>query len=153
VTKHIKRTPPSPLGAEVLRLRRLRGLTQAELSDLAGLKGRSSVAKIETGGTETLLVETLHLLEPALEVPVAHLYRLAGPRVLLRDNVSESVSNYLLCPWVPSDKPTEADKAELLEAMPWFLAAGAPPCDPDIVHEILGLLRRLAAKRRGKPRR
>ncbi|HEY5313385.1 MAG TPA: helix-turn-helix transcriptional regulator [Pirellulales bacterium] len=69
------------LGAAIKRVRRVRGLTQVQLAEAAGLsKGGNSIALIEQG-RRFVSVATLNALADALDVPAACLAILGSRKI------------------------------------------------------------------------
>jgi transcriptional regulator with XRE-family HTH domain len=142
VTKHPRR-PLSPLGLAVQKLRHESGLSQERLAALARI-GRTTIAKLETGRSQTMTMESLQKIAPALGTTVTSILAMepASAPESVRKSVSRFVSSYLLSPWALRDKPTEAEKARLRKMVPDSLTARAPvDLEPWAVHLLLMWIR------------
>lgn len=93
------------VGANIKRIRIMRGMTQKELSDAIGYTDRSMIAKIETGKTD---------IYQSMILKIADVLRV-NP-ILLFDFYDDSVEEFL--PYLSKADPTTLNNIRAILGMP-----------------------------------
>lgn len=93
------------VGANIKRIRTMRGMTQKELSDAIGYTDRSMIAKIETGKTDIYQSMILKIADVLKVNPI-----------LLFDFYDDSVEEFL--PYLSQADPTTLNNIRAILGMP-----------------------------------
>jgi transcriptional regulator with XRE-family HTH domain len=125
-----RRTEPGALGEKLRKARKERGLTQAELGELAGLD-QTTVSKVEKGGRLDPSLSTIVALERALNISLG------------AAEIHPSLVRFLASP-MGQRLQIQAREADELAVLNWWSGPGEP--DDDEWYEFVRLRRSVLAR-------